>query len=239
MRFWWKSIVLPLVSLRVFLIVIIIYLYCIYMNKKLLQLAQENDVLSLYEYTIYQQEKIPVIIAESVWNQFFDAIEILKLESSICITMEDLMHGRDVFGVVLLHIRARSSCEFGEDTIQSITLEHDQIRTSLEAHLRHFLIDLREQILAGRKLADIHRKLVIIMDRVRCGLARYLNGKQLLGVDKINEFVADLDHDWNTELLPIRKDIIENNKSLALKTVHRALLGLLHKIDTMEKNWIK
>jgi hypothetical protein len=150
--------------------------------------------------------------------------------------MEDLMHGRDVFGVVLLHIRARSSCEFGEDTIQTIKLDHDQIRTSLEAHLRHFLIDLREQILAGKKLADIHHKLVVIMDRVRCGLARYLNGKQLLDIDQVDEFIADLDHDWNTELLLIRKDIMQNNEFLELKTVHRALLGLLHKIDTMEEN---
>jgi hypothetical protein len=43
------------------------YLLTLYtMNKKLVQLAQENDVLSLYEYAIYQQEKLPVIIAESV-----------------------------------------------------------------------------------------------------------------------------------------------------------------------------
>lgn len=208
------------------------------MNKKLLEIVENHEeALALYTYMNAPDHTIPVLIAENVSEWLMNDLHDLNIHNSIFLTIEDLMRGGDVFGVVLLHILARSECVYGENILKDTKYDHSQIRTSLEAHLRHFLIDLREQRVAWTDSLMMKNKLLIICDRIWCGLHRYLNGKKILAFGDIGIFLSDLDHDWSCDLSWLRTMIHKNE--IDLSTVHDTLLGLLHKIDTMSENWIK
>lgn len=207
------------------------------MNNKFLSLIQKHEVEAAYMYTHTPAHIIPVLIAENVDDWFVRDLRTLSIENSIFLTIEDLMRGEDVFGVVLLHILARSTPVYGDNILQSMKYDHAQIRTSLEAHLRHFLIDLREQIVAWNDWSAIKQKLIGTCDRIRCGLHWYLNGKKILTFDDIEAFLDDLDHDWSCDLWWLWAVI--NSWEIELMAVHNTLLGLLHKIDTMDQNRIK
>lgn len=207
------------------------------MNNTSIKIAQKHEIISLYAYENTPGHTLSVYIAESIALPLVEDLKKLKLSDTIFLTIEDIMRGGDVFGVVLLHILARAECVYGENILQDIKYDHDQIRTSLEAHLRHFLIDLREQIIVWSDVKTMKNKLIVTCDRIWCGLHWYLNGKTTLSYESVEEFLGDLDHDWTCDLSWLRTMIHADTIDLLL--VHQTLLGLLHKIDTMSENWIK
>jgi hypothetical protein len=117
------------------------------MNKQSIEIAEKYEIVCVYEYENTPGYMLPVYIAESMDALLVEELKKTNVKDAIFLTIEDIMRGGDVFGVVLLHILARSECVYGDNVLHDMKYDHSQIRTSLEAHLRHFLIDLREQII--------------------------------------------------------------------------------------------
>lgn len=205
------------------------------MNKKLLALVSEWWVYkSLYEYSITNEDVIPVVVVSEYTQTVTDELQSFWLLSWIVLTENDIHRGHDVYSIILYHIQCRSICMSEDDILKTIKIDSTSMRHNLEWHIRHVLIDLREALIQWETMGEMFPWVSIQLDRIwfscLCLLTWMVNYDS-----SVAEIIEMIKEKWGIDHWELYRTLHHGAWTVDLYQTHELLLELVEYIDTFNK----
>lgn len=114
------------------------------MQKNIQKILGKN-LLAMYEYPKYPTKTLVIIVEKTPFAALQSIKEEIVKTPVICLSLDEIKKGTDVFSLKLFAIQKTAILIFGLDIFSEITIEKEDLRRSVEYDIRNKNIYLRQE----------------------------------------------------------------------------------------------